>query len=170
MRAALFILSALCVGVAIMPTPPASTFLAPVVPPACSASAPLRSAATGELADLLLDGIIAFDAAATAAIRTARGDDAVPSDALLLLADAFDKQAASFDALSVEADRELAQRRADAFDAAAATLRHAPRDCARSQRRRRPPLRMTTGRTRSTCDFTHLSGSPHWAALARGRS
>lgn len=30
MRAALFILSALCVGVAIMPTPPASTFLAPV--------------------------------------------------------------------------------------------------------------------------------------------
>lgn len=104
------------------------------------------SAPPATLAGLLLDGSIAIDAAAAAAIRTARGDDAVPSDALLLLADAFDKQAASFEALATEADRDLAERRADALDAAACTLR---RNAARL-REAAPaiadrPLRMTTG-------------------------
>ncbi len=81
------------------------------------------SAPPATLAARLLDGSIAMDAAVTAAIRTARGDDAVPSDALLLLADALDKQAAANDVQSAEADCERAQRRADALDAAAATLR-----------------------------------------------
>ena len=75
------------------------------------------------LAGLLLDGSIAMDAAVGAAIRTAQGDDAVPADALLLLADALDQQAAWLDVMSAEADRALAAARAAALDAAAGTWR-----------------------------------------------
>ena len=104
------------------------------------------SAPPATLAGLLLDGSIAMDAAVSAVIRTARGDDAVPADALLLFADALDRQAATFDVQSAEADRTLAQRSADALDAAAATWR---RNAARL-REAAPaisdrPLRMPTG-------------------------
>lgn len=99
----------------------AQSYMVPDAAPANLGRTPDAPAQT--LAGLLLDGSLAVDLAAAAAIRSARGDDAVPSDALLLLADAFDTQAASFEVLAAEADRGCASRRADALDAAAWTLR-----------------------------------------------
>lgn len=81
------------------------------------------SAPPATLADLLRAETAAVDRATAAVISQARGDDALPGDALLILADALEAQASSYDLLCGEADHGQQHTRAAALANAASARR-----------------------------------------------